>query len=123
MDKIIAICGITCTECPAYIATQSNDDELRTKTAGEWSKMFNAEIKQEDINCDGCNTPGKKIQHCTECEIRACGIDKGLMNCSQCSEYACEKLTEFFGQVPGAKETLDKERNGVQACSCCGSTS
>jgi len=111
MTRIIGVCGITCTECPAYIATQNDDDELRVKTAKEWSQMFHADIKPENINCDGCNTEGKKIQHCNECEIRLCGIDKGLMNCSQCGDYACSKLEEFFKMVPAAKETLDNERN------------
>ncbi len=113
MDKIIAVCGITCTECPAYIATQTDDNDLRTKTAGEWSKMFNAEIKQEHINCDGCNTPGKKIQHCSECEIRACGLAKGVENCGHCADYACDKLEGFFGMVPDAKGTLDEINNAL----------
>lgn len=120
MTKIIAVCGITCTECPAYIATQNDDEELRTKTAKEWSGMFHADIKAENINCDGCNTPGKKIHHCSECEIRLCGIEKGLMNCSQCGEYSCDKLNEFFKMVPAAKETLDGERNGSCTCTNCG---
>lgn len=111
MTKIIGVCGITCGECPAYAATQADDDEMRKKTAEEWSKMFNADIKAENINCDGCMPDvGKKFHHCTECEIRLCGIGRGLENCSQCAEYACSKLEEFFGMVPGAKETLDAER-------------
>jgi hypothetical protein len=31
MDKMIAFCGLTCTECPAFIATQKNDDKEREK--------------------------------------------------------------------------------------------
>lgn len=112
MSKIIAVCGITCTDCPAYIATQKDDDELRVKTAKEWSKMFHADIRQEHINCDGCNVEGKRIQHCNECEIRLCSIGKGLENCSQCADYACSKLEEFFRMVPDAKVTLDAERTG-----------
>ncbi len=119
MDKIIAVCGITCNECPAFLATQADDTELRTKTAEEWSKMYGADIKPEHINCDGCNVEGKKIQHCSECEIRACGMEKGLMNCSQCAEYPCDKLNGFFKMVPAAKVTLDNEKAGG-ACSCCG---
>jgi hypothetical protein len=111
MDKIVAVCGITCTECPAYQATQTDDDALRAKTAEEWSKMYGSDIKAEHINCDGCNTEGKKIHHCTECEIRLCGLDKGHDNCGQCADYACEKLEGFFGMVPDAKTTLDQIHN------------
>ena len=33
MDKMIAFCGLTCTECPAFIATQKNDNKEREKVA------------------------------------------------------------------------------------------
>ncbi len=54
MDKMIAFCGIVCTECPAFLATQKDDHNERMKVAELWSKEFKAEIKPEDINCDGC---------------------------------------------------------------------
>jgi hypothetical protein len=122
MTKIIGVCGIVCNECPAYKATQDNDDELRAKTADEWSQAYGADIKAENINCDGCTVEGKKIHHCSECEIRACGIAKGHNNCSQCAEYSCEKLNEFFKMVPEAKATLENERKGC-TCGCECSTS
>jgi len=31
MDRIIAFCGLTCTECPAFIATWKDDDKERGK--------------------------------------------------------------------------------------------
>ena len=31
MDKMIAFCGIVCTECPAFLATQKDDDKERRK--------------------------------------------------------------------------------------------
>ncbi len=45
VKKIVAKCGLACSECPAYIATQTNDDALRAETAAKWSKMFKADIK------------------------------------------------------------------------------
>ncbi len=33
MPKMIACCGLVCTECPTFIATQDDDDEARAKTA------------------------------------------------------------------------------------------
>jgi hypothetical protein len=96
MTRIIGVCGIVCDDCPALRATREDDDELRAKTAAEWSSMFNSDIKSDDINCDGCvPDEGRKFHHCTECEIRACGLAKGLDNCAGCTEYACEQLEKF----------------------------
>ena len=36
---MIAYCGIDCSKCDAYIATITNDSELKTKTAKDWSKL------------------------------------------------------------------------------------
>ena len=38
MNKLIAACGLDCAACPAYIASATNDEELRKKTAAEWSR-------------------------------------------------------------------------------------
>ena len=53
-DKMIAYCGVVCNDCPAYIATQANDEKMAKKTAEEWSKAYNADIKVDDVWCDGC---------------------------------------------------------------------
>ena len=50
----ISFCGMACNECPAFSATQKNDDDERKKVAEIWSKKYNADIKAEDVNCDGC---------------------------------------------------------------------
>jgi len=33
MNKMIAFCGLNCTECPAFIATRKDDDEERKKVS------------------------------------------------------------------------------------------
>lgn len=109
MERIIAYCGLSCNECPAYIAKRTNDEELRTKTAQEWSKAFDSEIKPEDINCDSCLTKnGVVIQYCNVCEIRKCAQEKDVQNCGNCDDYICQKLEKWFKNVPKAKETLDE---------------
>ena len=111
MDKIISYCGIACTNCPAYIATQNDDDEARKETAQMWSKQYNAEIKPEHINCDGCVTKSDRhIEHWNTCEFRKCASSKEVENCAHCDEYACEMLSKFFEMVPDAKKTLEEIR-------------
>ena len=113
MKKVIAYCGIICTECPAYIATNLNDDAKRKETAELWSKQYGHEMKPEDINCEGC-TPdtGKKISYSHVCEIRNCGREKKVINCAYCRDYICEKLDKFFQMAPMIKANLEEIRKG-----------
>ena len=114
MEKMISFCGIVCSECPGFLATQKDDDEEKRKVAELWSKQYNTEIKPEDVNCDGClSESGRLIGHCKVCEIRKCGQDKMLKNCAYCDEYACEKLNKFFEMAPEAKTNLEDIRNNL----------
>ncbi len=114
MDKMIAFCGLTCTECPAFLATQKDNNSERKKVAELWSKQFNAEFKPEDINCDGCLSESRRlIGHCEVCEIRKCGREKHVKNCAYCDDYACEKLNKFIDGAPDAKTTLEEIRKSL----------
>lgn len=114
MDKIIAYCGLICTDCPAYTATQANDREALGRVAAQWREEYNApNLTVESVICDGCLGGPRKCSHCAECEIRACGIERGVANCGHCTDYACEKLEGFFGFVPDARAVLDEVRRSV----------
>ena len=114
MSQITAMCGMICSQCDAFIATQNDDDAKRTQTAELWSKQYNVEMKPEDINCDGClSDSDRHIGHCAVCEIRTCAKARGVENCAHCDDYACEKLEGFFKMVPDAKKHLDGIRSGL----------
>lgn len=109
--KLIGFCGITCSECPAFIATQKNDDALRVETAKKWSEMYNSDIKTADINCSGCLAEsGLLFNYCNVCEIRKCALEKKVTSCAACPEYSCKKLDSFLAQVPEARKTLEELR-------------
>jgi len=109
--KLIGMCGIVCSECGAYLATRNSDEALRRKTSEEWSKLFGVKVDPKDIVCVGCMAPkGKHFHHCSECEIRLCGVKKKVKSCGQCNLYVCGKLEGFFKMAPGAKAVLDEER-------------
>lgn len=115
MKKMIAFCGLICTDCPTYIATQKNNDEERKKIAEQWSSD-QYPLKPEDINCDGCLAVGKKlIKFCNMCEVRACGFERNIENCAHCSEYLCEKLNKLLEhiQAPEAKLTLEEIKKSL----------
>jgi len=99
-EKYVAMCGLDCSSCPAFIATKNNNDELRKKTAEEWTKKYVSRdeppVKPEDINCLGCLSQVRPIySNCLKCEIRKCGLVKGIKNCEECKDYKCDKLIEL----------------------------
>ncbi len=111
-EKIVAFCGIICSECPAFIAKRTNDDELRRKTAEEWSTE-EWPLQTSEINCDGCTAGGELPKFCTMCEVYRCGMEKGVRNCAYCREYPCEKLEMPWSHSPEAKEVLDEIRDRI----------
>jgi hypothetical protein len=112
MSKVIAACGLDCAACNAYIASMTNDDELRKKTAAEWSKAYNFDCRPEMVNCHGCfANDGVQIGHCAECEMRLCAVGKKLTSCAACSDYSsCKPLGSFLVNCPEAKKNLEERR-------------
>ncbi len=108
MSKIIAFCGLVCSDCATYLATQKDDKDAREKTARLYSEKFGFDLKPEDINCDGCHTKGgMMIPFCRNCDIRKCGQEKGLENCAQCGQAPCDELAEFHTFSPDAKKSFE----------------
>ncbi|MBN1410708.1 MAG: DUF3795 domain-containing protein [Spirochaetales bacterium] len=110
--RIIAKCGLDCMECGAYKATIDNSDDLRKKTAGEWSAMFNADIDWKTINCLGCQqkNKGKLFSHCLVCGIRTCAVERGYATCADCPDFGCDKVSEIWRHAPGSKTNLEQLR-------------
>jgi len=113
-EEMIAYCGIPCTECDTYLATRNEGDKSIAEVAKQWSKRFNMNLTPEDINCDGCKSEGGTLfKSCAMCEIRQCGMAKGIDNCAHCDEYTCEKLDQFLQMVPDIKQLLEGIRSSL----------
>jgi hypothetical protein len=108
MEKIIACCCLNCAACDARIATVTNNNELRTKTAEKWKVQYNVpDISPDMINCTGCREAGVKVGHCELCEIRNCAISKGFQTCADCNKMeSCAILRNLHQYVPNALENL-----------------
>jgi hypothetical protein len=117
VNQMIAYCGLACTECPAYVATQADDRAALERVAAQWREEFDAPgLTAQTVICDGClGSTGRKFGHCLECEIRACAMARDVINCAHCDDYGCETITSFFGFVPDAKITLDGIRAQLNA--------
>lgn len=53
MNQLIGCCGLDCEKCDARVATVTNDNALREKTAALWTKLNGVTISPEMINCTG----------------------------------------------------------------------
>ncbi len=116
MQEMISYCGLVCTGCPAFIATQANSDEERQRVVEKWSsEQF--PLSAEDINCDGCLSTDKRLfKFCNDCEVRVCAVDKGVANCAHCADFACAKLDKLWEMInnPEARERLEAMRKDQQ---------
>ena len=112
MQEIVAYCGMVCTECPAFDATQKNDVKSKADIAQKWSKQYKMTLRAEDITCDGCLADDKRqIGYCSICEIRKCGSSRKVLNCGYCVEFPCDKLSTVHSYAPKAREKLKAIRN------------
>jgi len=110
-EKLIAACGLVCSECDAFVATQAGDVAAIDRVAAQWSEQFQTEIPPESVRCDGCMTGGERAcGHVGECEIRACVVARGFANCAVCDDFGCEKLEGFCQMAPDARATLESLR-------------
>ncbi len=102
MEKIIAYCGIICSECDVYKATINNDDDLRLALVKRYTTKDKTP-KIEDFNCKGCF-------HIKDegCKIRQCATKKEVANCAKCENYECDEIIKHFKHSPESKSVLDE---------------
>jgi len=111
---MISFCGLVCTECQAFIATQKNDKEMLKRAAARFNQEVNGSFAPEDWLCDGCLAfEGRLASYCHGCEVRACGIEKKVQNCAHCDDYPCQRLEELFATIPYGKATLHGIRQSL----------
>ncbi|HPD32656.1 MAG TPA: DUF3795 domain-containing protein [Phycisphaerae bacterium] len=109
MARLQAYCGLDCSECEAYIATQKNDRAGLEKAAAKWTAEFGAKNLTADMCvCDGC-AAGKRAStaHAATCDLRLCASSRKVETCAHCPDYACETLKGFFAFAPALKDKLE----------------
>ena len=119
MGRIIAYCGMVCTDCAEFTATQANDRTALEQIAARYRKELDKpDITAEYLLCDGCLTDrGRLAAHCANCRVRACGMARGIANCAHRPEYVCERLQGFWDHRPdvrkGYRVVLDEIRRSL----------
>ena len=104
---MIAYCGLDCTKCPAYIATQADDDKMRADCAQFFNQEYKMEVTPESVNCDGCSAEGRIFFFCKACNARKCAREKKLDSCALCSDFICSKLEELMQMDKNVKKSIE----------------
>ena len=117
MNQLIACCGLDCKKCDARIATLTNNNALREKTAALWTKLNGVTITPEMIHCTGCRIDGAKTPFCDKlCQVHHCVREKGLDTCADCAQMnTCQELGRITANNPSATENLKQLRRSKQA--------
>jgi hypothetical protein len=108
MKNLLAPCGIDCSQCDAYKATQTGDADLKQKLAADYLKNFGKEIAPTDLDCDGCPSQGRHIGFCSVCEIRSCAFSRDFSTCAECTDFPCSKGSFIWKEGSKSLETLQK---------------
>ena len=114
MSEMIAYCGLSCSECRAFKATQAKDSERKKKIAKQWTEGLKVQFKPEDINCNGCKSDTISGWCRKICKTRPCAEAKKVKTCAHCADYPCEKLKEFLSNEPVATTNLERIRLTLQ---------
>ena len=115
--RIVGVCGIICSDCRAFIATQRNDTELKKQVAESWSTE-EEKVTPEDTYCQGCSATGESLMKFAKmCAVRNCGYGRDVENCAHCGEFPCVTLTGLWKSMGCTKEraTLEEIRKELRA--------
>ena len=116
MNDLIACCGLDCETCDARIATLTNHNALREKTAALWTKLNGVTITPEMINCTGCRVMGAKTPFCDKlCPVHNCVREKGLDTCADCGQMdECPTLRQIAVNSPFVLDNLKQIRKDYE---------
>ncbi len=116
IGTLIGCCGLDCETCDARIATLTNDNALRKKTAALWTKLNGVTITPDMINCTGCRMEGVKTPFCDKlCPVHNCVREKGLDTCADCTQIdECPTLGRIAANSPFVLENLKQLRDEKQ---------
>ena len=112
INQLIGCCGLDCEKCDARIATLTNDNTLREKTAALWTKLNGVTITADMINCTGCRMEGAKTPFCEKlCSIHNCVRERGFDTCAACKQMdGCPTLGCIAVNSPFVLENLNRLR-------------
>ena len=109
-NRLIGCCGLDCETCDARIATITDDNTLREKTAALWTELNGVTITPDMIHCTGCRVEEAKTPFCDKlCPVHLCVREKGLDTCADCGQMGgCPTLGQIAANSPFVLENLTR---------------
>lgn len=112
MTKMMAACGVLCSDCPAYQGAAKGIAH-QTDTAVAWHTIFGLNERVQNISCGGCLGPDEQLFHTSrKCKARNCCRSKGFTTCAECPEENCpdlEMAQSAWDGVPELAKILSHE--------------
>jgi hypothetical protein len=66
MTRMVAYCGLVCTDCESYTATQTGDRKALEELARKAETDYGVETTAVGCMCDGClPATGRKMGYCS----------------------------------------------------------
>lgn len=92
----IGICGLDCSACYRYQATQSGDAEELERVKRFYVRigLLQEAFPAANLACSGCGPANR----CAYPDVRSCAISRAVSNCGCCSDYPCDKIKVVFTQ-------------------------
>mgnify|MGYP000188545039 CR=1 FL=1 len=112
--KLIGACGLYCATCNIYRSHKTSDRERQEEIIrGIFGE--NSDVKPEDVTCDGCRG-AMDLHWSPSCEIMLCARNRKLLACSQCPDFPCELLENFWsrGYDSARKNALRQREMGLR---------
>ena len=101
-------CGHDCSKCVTYIATQTDNDDLRRQAQSFYKERFGLDIPLEKFYCDGGRSENV-FELCKECPFKKCCIERGIDACSKCSEYPCKDISDYQEKYVNRSNQLENK--------------
>jgi hypothetical protein len=114
-EMMMAACGLDCGSCEIRLAPT---DPAAARYIMDWFKRQGwlsdgegmTQVIQRKMYCTGC-LGDRDIHWNRDCRILKCCVDqRGLSNCSECDDFACEWLVDWSRQNEGYQAALARLR-------------
>ena len=93
-SKLGAYCGLYCGACALYLSSVNAEDP-------------------SEVVCLGCKSD-TLAEHCLDCAMKDCALEKNLSACGECPEFPCEKTQAFHSRDNDMSPVAEKSSYRIQ---------